>query len=73
MLARFDTAKTLDDADRKTITAIASQALAPFYPKPDAKPEVKPEAKPKVKPETQPKPEGRAKATPKPTAPGDGS
>jgi hypothetical protein len=66
MLARFDTAKDLNDADRKAITAIASQALAPFYPKPEAKPEVKPEVKPK--------PEGRAKGTPKPTAPsGDGS
>ena len=70
VLARFDTAEDLNDADRKTITAIASQALAPFYPKP----EVKPEARPKAKPEAKPKPEGRAKGTPKPTAPsGDGS
>ena len=70
VLARFDTAKDLNDADRKTITAIASQALAPFYPKPEAKSD----AKPKAKPEAKPKPEGRAKGTPKPTAPsGDGS
>ena len=70
VLARLDTAKDLNDADRKTITAIATQALAPFYPKP----EVKPDAKPKPKPEAKPKPEGRAKGTPKPTAPsGDGS
>jgi F-type H+-transporting ATPase subunit alpha len=74
VLARFDTAKDLNDADRKTITDIASKALAPFYPKPEAKPEVKPDAKPKTKPEAKAKPGGRAKGTPKPTAPsGDGS
>ncbi len=74
VLARFDTAKDLNDADRRTVTALASQALAPFYPKPEAKPGVKPDAKPKAKPGAKPKPEGRAKGTPKPTAPsGDGS
>jgi F-type H+-transporting ATPase subunit alpha len=66
VLARFDTAKDLDDADRKTIAAIAMQALEPFYPKPEAKPKAEPEAKPK--------PEGRPKGEPKPTAPSeDGS
>ena len=66
VLARFDTAKDLNDADRKTITVIASQALAPFYPKPDAKPEAEPAARPKA--------EARTTDAPKPKVPsGDGS
>jgi F-type H+-transporting ATPase subunit alpha len=70
VLARFDSATDLDDQDRKTITAIATQALAPFYPRPEVKPDATPEAKSKAKP----KAEGRANGTPKPTAPsGDGS
>jgi F-type H+-transporting ATPase subunit alpha len=45
--ARFETTADLKDEDRKAIVAIARQALAPFYPKPEAKPESK--AKPASK------------------------
>jgi F-type H+-transporting ATPase subunit alpha len=44
--ARFETANKLSDEDRKTIIEIARKALAPFQPKPEAKPETK--AKPKL-------------------------
>jgi len=37
--ARFETADKLSDEDRKAIIKIACQALAPFQPKPEAKPE----------------------------------
>jgi F-type H+-transporting ATPase subunit alpha len=57
--ARFETAADLNDADRTAITAIARQALARFYPKPDAKPEAK--SRPEAQAESKPKP----KATPR--------
>jgi F-type H+-transporting ATPase subunit alpha len=41
--ARFDTAKALDDEDRKSVLAVAREALAPFQPKPPAKPDAKSE------------------------------
>jgi F-type H+/Na+-transporting ATPase subunit alpha len=37
--ARFETAKELSDEDRKTIIELARQALAPFQPKPETKPD----------------------------------
>jgi len=50
--ARFDTADKLDDADRKAVIDIARGALAPFQPKPEAKPAPapKPDAKTKGNP-----------------------
>ena len=54
------TAADLNDADRKAIIAIARQALAPFYPKPDSEPE--------AKPEPERKPEVRANGKPSPKA-----
>src|ERR1019366_8351073 len=73
--ARFESADKLGDEDRNTIVEIASQALAPFEPKPEAKaqttpkPEgkagLKPESASKVKPQSEPKataePDGGAK------------
>ncbi len=47
--ARFETADKLSDEDRKTVIEIARQALAPFQPKAEAKPE--PEKKAESKPE----------------------
>jgi F-type H+-transporting ATPase subunit alpha len=59
--ARFETADKLSDEDRKTIIEIAHQALSPFQPKPELKPEVKAESKPETtteaEPKTKPKPE----------------
>jgi F-type H+-transporting ATPase subunit alpha len=43
----FETTKELSDADRKSIIELARQALAPFQPKPEAKPD-EPEAKAKI-------------------------
>ena len=43
--ARFETAAKLSDEDRQTIIALARQTLAPFQPKPDAKPASAPPAK----------------------------
>ena len=63
--ARFETATKLSDEDRKAILEIARQALAPFQPKPEPKPEANPEPKPEAK--TEPKPEPGAK----PVAPPD--
>jgi F-type H+-transporting ATPase subunit alpha len=40
--ARFETATTLSDEDRKAVIEIARKALAPFQPKPEAKPESEP-------------------------------
>ena len=37
--ARIETAKELNDDDRQTIIDLARQALAPFQPKPEAKPD----------------------------------
>jgi F-type H+/Na+-transporting ATPase subunit alpha len=61
--ARFKTAKKLSDEDRKVIIELARQALAPFQPKPEAKPD-----KPDQKTEKKPKPEGKDgnKSEPKP-------
>jgi outer membrane biosynthesis protein TonB len=79
--ARFETAAKLSDEDHKSIVEIARQALAPFKPKPEPKPEAKTEPKPEPKPEakTEPKPEPKpeAKTEPKsepgakPAAPAD--
>jgi len=52
--ARFETAKELSVEDRKTIIELARQALAPFQPKPEAKPD-----EPDQKTEKKPKPEGK--------------
>jgi F-type H+-transporting ATPase subunit alpha len=49
--ARFETAAKLSDEDRKAIIEIARQALAPFQPKPAAKPAFG--QKPGTKPEAQ--------------------
>ena len=67
---RLKTADTLSDDDRTAIIELARKALAPFRPKPDAKPAAtagstsKPEAKPASGPmpndEPEPKPEGAA-------------
>ncbi len=67
---RFETAATLSDEDRKTIIAIARQALTPFQPKPkpankpttDTKPETKQGGE--SKPEAEPKPHSEAKPRP---------
>jgi F-type H+/Na+-transporting ATPase subunit alpha len=53
--ARFETAADLNDGDRKTILALAREALAPFQPKPAAKPDTKAEGKPVAKPDKQTK------------------
>jgi F-type H+-transporting ATPase subunit alpha len=60
--ARFETAKKLSDEDHKAIVEIARQALAPFQPKT----EPKPEAKTEPKPEPGAKPVAPADATAKP-------
>jgi F-type H+-transporting ATPase subunit alpha len=68
--ARFETAAKLNDEDKKAIIEIARQALAPFQPKPDPKPEVKvdPKAETKAdskdKAETKPKEEVKSKPVP---------
>jgi len=53
--ARFETAKELSDEDRQTIIELARQALVPFQPKLEAKPD-----EPDPKTEKQPKPEAQA-------------
>jgi F-type H+-transporting ATPase subunit alpha len=65
--ARFETAAKLSDEDRKAIIEIARQALAPFQPKPEAKPVAKAAPKPDSKPESATKPAAKpeAKAAPK--------
>ena len=68
--ARFETAAKLSDEDKKTVVEIARIALAPFQPKPEAKPEVNPGAKettkvqlkPEKKSEAKPDPDDKAKA-----------
>ena len=62
--ARFETAAKLSDEDKKTVVEIARKALAPFQPKPEAKPAVQSEAKGTAK--VEPKPENKAEAKPKP-------
>jgi F-type H+-transporting ATPase subunit alpha len=52
--ARFETAAKLNDEDKKATIEIARQALAPFQPKPNPKPEIQPETKPDIKMETKP-------------------
>jgi F-type H+/Na+-transporting ATPase subunit alpha len=68
--ARFETAPKLSDEDRKVIIELARQALAPFRPKPEAKPD-----EPEQKTEKKPAPEGKdgkkSKSTPTAT-PGAG-
>jgi F-type H+-transporting ATPase subunit alpha len=65
--ARFETADKLSDEDRAAIIAIATTALAPFQPKPPAKPE--PGKKSEVQPAVAAKPGDRAGPMPaKPTA-----
>jgi len=67
--ARFETADKLSDEDRKVIIEIARQALAPFQPKPEAKPGAK--AEPEPKPDAKPKPDSGSKpATPAKPTPG---
>ncbi len=51
---RLDTADKLSDTDRKTIIEIVRQALAPFQPKPKAKPD-----EPEQRAEKKPAPEGK--------------
>jgi F-type H+-transporting ATPase subunit alpha len=50
--ARLDTAAKLSDEDKKIIVEIARNALAPFQPKPETKPEVKPPTKVEPKEKT---------------------
>jgi len=57
VLARFDTAADLSEADRQTVTAIATRALVRFYPKAEGTPE--------------PESAGSAKAPTKPKAPSE--
>jgi F-type H+/Na+-transporting ATPase subunit alpha len=57
---RLDTADTLSDADRKTITEIARQAVAGFHPKLKSKPERKPRTQTEVT--RRPKAAGRERA-----------
>jgi F-type H+/Na+-transporting ATPase subunit alpha len=59
--ARFETAAKLNDEDKKAIIEIARQALAPFQPKPDPKPEVKHETKADVKVESKAETKGDIK------------
>jgi F-type H+-transporting ATPase subunit alpha len=68
--ARFETAKELSDEDRKAIIVLARQSLAPFQPKPEAKPD-----EPDPKTEKKPKPEGKDgnKAEPNPNKSTPGS
>ncbi len=59
--ARFETAVKLSDEDRKAIVDIATQALAPFQPKPEAKPDKdKPESDASAKPKAATKPDPKA-------------
>lgn len=51
---RFETADKLSDEDRKTITELARQALAPFQPKADTEPD---EGDEKIEPRSKAKPE----------------
>ncbi len=59
--ARFETAAKLNEEDKKAIIEIARQALAPFQPKPDPKPEVKHETKADVKVESKAETKGDIK------------
>lgn len=66
---RFETAKELSDEDRQTIIEVARQALEPFQPKPEAKPdepdqksEKQPEPKAKVGNNSEPKPDAQTES-----------
>jgi F-type H+-transporting ATPase subunit alpha len=65
---RLDTADKLSDEDRKQIINVATQALAPFQPKP----ETKPEANSSTKPETPAKLEPSSEVEPKIKSESDG-
>jgi F-type H+-transporting ATPase subunit alpha len=67
MCARFETADKLSDEDRKAIIEIARQALAPFQPKPAAKPEAAAAAKVDPAAKAAPKPGPPSKPETKPT------
>jgi len=70
--ARFETADKLSEEDRKKVIEAARQALAPFQPKPEARPEAhsKPESAPKADASTaadaKPKPGTKPEAERKP-------
>ncbi len=64
--ARFETADTLSDEDRKAVVAIARAALVRFTPKPDPESDPKPEPKPDPKPDPTPDPKPEPKPDPKP-------
>jgi len=66
--ARFETAPKLSDGDKQTIIEGARQALAPFLPKPEAKPAAPAETKAGTA--TKPKPVPAVKPEPKAVAPG---
>jgi len=65
VISRFGMAAKLSDEDKKTLVEIARKALAPFQPKPEAKPGVKVETKAKSEfkpqPETEPPRKAEAK------------
>jgi len=64
--ARFETADTLSDDDRTVIIDIAREALVPFQPKPEAKPEHDKRAQAKPEPAAKPgDPEPEQKSEPK--------
>jgi len=69
--ARFETAEKLNDEDKKAIVEIARKTLAPFQPRPEAKPEAKPAVKIEPKTETkdpgkvEPNPEAKSESKPK--------
>ena len=77
--ARFESAETLSDEDRKTIIEIARHALIPFQPKqesrteatlqPGAKNEQKPELAAKAVPESKAQSGPKSEAKPEATAP----
>jgi F-type H+/Na+-transporting ATPase subunit alpha len=52
--ARFETADKLSDEDRKAIIEIARQALVPFQPKPEVKPDAHTDSKPDIGTEVGP-------------------
>ena len=63
--ARFESAAKLSDEDKKAIIEIARQALAPFQPKPEAKPETKVDVKVEPKPQTKAEVKDEADTKPK--------
>jgi F-type H+-transporting ATPase subunit alpha len=74
VLARFETAPKLSDADRKTTVDTARAALAPFQPKPETPPQVAPAVTPPADTKTAPnppKPETPPQVAPAVTPPAD--